>query len=99
MKILNSLIALALCAGLSGCDSLNNTRQSGHSMVNAMFPTPIDRSDDFEDENRVDRDHEQMMLQSRKGMAASNEVDGWWSDKIMSSKARSIERSLGVEYE
>ena len=58
---------------------------------------PEDRADAYEDENRVDHEQESMMLDARKGMPASNEPDGWWG-LLMSPEARSIERSVGVQY-
>jgi hypothetical protein len=70
----------------------------GHAMVNSMFPTPENRADTHEDENRVDHEHEEMMLEARKDLTASNEQDGWLADLLHSPKHRSIERSLGVQY-
>ena len=89
------LVFCGVCA-LSGCYSMQNAENFGQS---SLAPSPSDRGDEFADVNRVDKEHEEMMLQSRKGMAKSNEVDKWWSDWIMSPEARSIERSLGVQYQ
>jgi hypothetical protein len=92
------IIAVVGCA-MMGCSAMNDSRDMGHTMVNSMFPTPDDRADSHQDENRVDREHENMMLDARHGLAASKEPDGWWSNWLMSPKSRSIERSLGVEYQ
>jgi hypothetical protein len=78
---------------------MNDSREMGHSMINSMFPTPQDRADNHEDENRVDRDHETMMLDARQGIPGSKEKDGWYADIFHSAEHRSIERSLGVQYE
>lgn len=67
-------------------------------MINSMFPSPVDRADNHEDENRVDHDHEKMMLDARKGLPASKEKDQWFANFFFSPEHRSIERSLGVEY-
>jgi len=97
MKTLSLCFVLAIgCLG--GCQSLDDSRQLGHSTINSMFPVPQQRSNEFADENRVDKDHEEMMLDARKGMSKDKEIDSWWSNWIMSPEARSIERSLGVEH-
>jgi hypothetical protein len=98
MKNLYLLSALILGCLSCGCQAMDDSRQLGHNTINSMFPVPQERGNDYADENRVDKGHEEMMLQSRSGMSKSSENDKWWFDKIMSPEARSIERSLGVEY-
>lgn len=98
MKKSASLIAAFICCAVTGCSAMNDSREMGHTMVNSMFPTPEERADEYADENRVDREHEKMMLDARQGLSASKEPDKWWFDKIQSPESRSIERSLGVDY-
>lgn len=63
-----------------------------------LFPgNPDDPYEDFDDPNRIDEKQEQMMLDARRGIGASHEPDKWWTH-LQSAEARSIERSLGVEY-
>lgn len=98
MKYTVCLIAVIVGGAGPGCTAMNDSRKMGHAMVNSMFPTPENRTDTHQDENRVDRGHEKMMLDARRDLSKSEEPDKWWFEKIQSPEARSIERSLGVQY-
>lgn len=83
---------------IAGCGLSNGARQFTSSVSRLLPGNPGDTYETFNDPNRVDANQEQMMLDARKGLSASREPDKWWSDSLHSAQARSIERSLGVEY-
>ena len=78
---------------LSGCASFQN--RPGAS---APIPTVGNTANPADDERKIDKEDELIMLSARKGMSKAQEPDKMWYDHVMSEKARSIERSLGVEY-
>jgi len=96
MKTLPCLIVVVLCCAGTGCNALNHSRNM--KMVGTMSPTPEDRADTYEDENRVNREREDMMLGARHDLPPSKETGGWWN-MLSSAEARSIERSVGVQYQ
>ena len=93
---------LTLCAVMmvtqTGCSIVNGMKKFSTDMASTMRPDSYNSSEDYDDANKVDRDHEQMMMDARRGSAASKEPDGWFSNWFYSEEGRSIERSLGVEY-
>ncbi|MBD3672240.1 MAG: hypothetical protein HUJ26_01825 [Planctomycetaceae bacterium] len=100
MKILALLSLVSISGLLAGCQSLNDTREAGHQSINSMFfMAPSASHKEQKARNELNREHEEMMLESRKDMSKSNETDRWWFENVMSDEARSIERSLGVQYE
>lgn len=96
-----SLLTLFLVSGLlSGCQALDNSREAGHRGLNSLFyMAPSASHDEQKTRSKLNKDHEEMMLESRKDMSKSNETDRWWFENVMSDEARSIERSLGVQYQ
>ena len=100
MKTFSLLTLFAACGWLTGCQSLDNSREAGHQTLNSLFYlSPSENRSEQKARSELNREHEEMMLDSRKDMSKSNETDRWWFDNVMSDEARSIERSLGVQYE
>jgi hypothetical protein len=98
MNRLSFLLCAILTVNCFGCGLVNGTKKLTKQSAQLISGNPYDAVEEFDDPNRVDANQEQMMLDARHGLGASNEPDKWWSDWLQSAESRSIERSLGVEY-
>jgi hypothetical protein len=92
---------LLLCAIVTvtslGCGVLQGAKELSTHTARLLRVNPDDTYEAFDDPNRIDEKQEQMMLDARRGIGASHEPDKWWTN-LQSAEARSIERSVGVEY-
>ncbi|HSG71807.1 MAG TPA: hypothetical protein VLA12_15415 [Planctomycetaceae bacterium] len=97
MKRLSLLLCAVLTVNSLGCGVMQGVQNFSAQTVQMFRGTPDDPYEDFDDPNRIDEKQEQMMLDARQSLGASHEPDKWWTS-LQSAEARSIERSVGVEY-
>lgn len=92
-----TILLTACMAGLSlaGCSIVESPRSAMRRMTRTFTPRAVDADDDSEkddgqwdfvgDEGRAEYDRER-------------DPDPWYGKYIISDKARSIERNLGIDY-
>jgi len=80
---------------LAGCSMVESPRTAMRRMTRTFTPRPVDPGDDS------DKDDGQWDFVGNEGRAdcdRDRDPDPWYGKYIVSEKARSIERNLGVDY-
>jgi len=79
---------------LSGCAMVEPTQHAVSSSLEMFKPN----TNDYRDSTLDDEDAWDIVGKEGRGhLEAEKDPDGWWQKYIMSPKARSIERNLGIE--
>ena len=89
------LLVCWLVTGLSGCALMDTGAEISRSTWRVFRP----RSSDYRDVTEED-DADQWSFVGSEGRASrerDTDPDRWWQDHVMSSKARSIERNVGID--
>ena len=91
---LSVLILVLLCAAVSGCTVIEHPKSAMRRMKRMYTPNP----DDFDSEvNEDDGEWDFVGDEGRGDMARERDPDPWFKKYLMSEKANSIERNLGID--
>lgn len=95
MRTRLTLALLFLAFGISnGCALMEPTRELSQTTMKSMTP----RTGGYRDTTDEETDEWDFVGKEARGSSAmEQDPDPWWQQWIMSDKARSIERNLGIE--
>lgn len=92
------IVYVILCCGLllqTGCSTMYSMHQATQQSLRAFRPKATDYRDPTEEE---DHNWDYVGEIARGDRVREKEVDGFWGKYVMSEKARSIERNIGIDH-
>ncbi|QDT43570.1 hypothetical protein Pan241w_36720 [Gimesia alba] len=93
--VLTCIVCGSSCFLISGCASIMEPiSELNRETMRAFKPKPFDAN--WGDEEEVDQ-WASVGEEARGDRPKESEPDRWWYKYVMSSKARNIERNLGIE--
>ena len=94
LRFLSGCALMIACCALTGCTLMEPVRDATRRSISMMRPSGADYRNDADED--ID-DWAFVGEEARGDRPMESDPDPWWQQYIMSSRARNIERNLGIE--